>query len=56
MKVIKVPTGKICIDQFDKSQLEFLSIGDYGAENNVKADFLGLTKEIQGYMDLGGKK
>jgi 23S rRNA (adenine2503-C2)-methyltransferase len=48
MKIFNVPTGKICIRQFDKGKLEFLSIGDYGSVNNVKADFLGLTKEIQG--------
>ncbi len=48
MKVFNIPTGKICIKDCDKGKLEFLSIGDYGAENNVKADFLGLTKEIEG--------
>ena len=29
-------------------RLEFLTVGDYGKENNIKADFLGLTKEING--------
>ena len=48
MKIFNVPTGKICIKEFDKGKLEFLSIGDYGSTNNVKADFLGLTKEIEG--------
>ena len=34
---------------FDKElQLEFLTVGDYGKENNIKADFLGLSKEING--------
>jgi len=50
MKInIKVPTGNICtlIGEHGK-ELEFLSIGDYGKEKNVKADFLGLTKEING--------
>lgn len=28
--------------------LEFLTVGDYGKENNIKADFLGLTKKIDG--------
>jgi 23S rRNA (adenine2503-C2)-methyltransferase len=28
--------------------LEFLSLGDYGQEKNIKADFLGLTSEING--------
>jgi len=27
-----------------------LSIGDYGKEKNIKADFMGLTKEINGVM------
>lgn len=45
---IKVPTGNICIMEGDKGKLEFLSIGDYGRDANVKADFLGLTDEING--------
>ena len=48
MKIYNIPTGKIAIMNGDKGKLEFLSIGDYGATNNVKADFLGLTKEIDG--------
>ena len=47
-KNIKVPTGNICIMNGDKGNLEFLSIGDYGKEANVKAQFLGLNKEING--------
>ena len=47
-KRIEVPTGKIFIGQGDKGLLEFLSIGDYGKEKNMKADFMGLTKEING--------
>lgn len=31
-----------------KHKLEFLTVGDYGKENNIKANFLGLTKEING--------
>lgn len=46
MKVYKTHTGKIYVDH-DK-QLEFLTVGDYGKENNIKADFLGLHKEING--------
>lgn len=46
MKIIKTHTGKIYVDS-DK-QLEFLTVGDYGKENNIKANFLGLTKEING--------
>ena len=49
MDIYKVPTGHICtmIGEHGK-QLEFLSIGDYGKEKNLKADFMGLTKEING--------
>jgi 23S rRNA (adenine2503-C2)-methyltransferase len=51
MKIIKniiVPTGNICIAKGEKGLLEFLSIGDYGKEKNIKADFLGLKNEING--------
>lgn len=46
MKIIKTHTGKIYVDT--DRQLEFLTVGDYGKENNIKADFLGLHKEING--------
>ena len=46
MKIIKTHTGKIYVDT--ERQLEFLTVGDYGKENNIKADFLGLQKEING--------
>ena len=46
---IKVPTGNILIVEGEKNKpLELLSIGDYGKEKNLKADFLGLKKEING--------
>ena len=48
LKNIKVPTGNICIMQGDKGKLEFLSIGDYGQNANIKADFLGITRELNG--------
>lgn len=48
IKNIKVPTGNICIGDGEKGLLEFLSIGDYGKEKNLKADFLGLKDEING--------
>lgn len=48
IKNIKVPTGNICIADGERGLLEFLSIGDYGKEKNLKADFLGLDKEING--------
>lgn len=45
-QMVLTHTGKI---YFDKSLgLEFLTVGDYGKENNIKADFLGLTKKIEG--------
>lgn len=43
---IKVPTGNILIVQGDRGKLECLSLGDYGKENNIKADFLGLTRDF----------
>lgn len=46
MKISHTHTGKIYTD-FDR-QLEFLTVGDYGKENNIKADFLGFTKQING--------
>ncbi len=30
------------------NRLEWLYVGDYGKENNIKANFLGLNKEING--------
>ena len=39
-------TGKIYFNPM--RGLEFLTVGDYGKENNIKANFLGLTKEIDG--------
>jgi 23S rRNA (adenine2503-C2)-methyltransferase len=45
----KTPTGHICIMKGEAGlPLEFLSLGDYGREKNVKADFLGLANEING--------
>ena len=46
LKIINTHTGKIFVDT--ERQLEFLTVGDYGKENNIKADFLGLHKEIHG--------
>jgi len=46
IKNIQVPTGNILIVSGDKGNLEFLSIGDYGKEANLKCDALGLTREI----------
>lgn len=46
MKIVNTHTGKIYVDT--EHRLEFLTVGDYGKENNIKADFLGLHKEING--------
>lgn len=46
MKIVNTHTGKIYVDS--DRRLEFLTVGDYGKENNIKANFLGLTKEING--------
>lgn len=37
MTIIKTHTGKIYVDT--RRKLEFLTVGDYGKENNIKADF-----------------
>jgi len=47
MKVIKqinVPTGEICIVEGAMGNLEMLSLGDYGKDVNLKANFLGLNR------------
>lgn len=46
IEIIKTHTGKIYVDR--ERKLEFLTVGDYGKENNIKADFLGLHNEIHG--------
>jgi 23S rRNA (adenine2503-C2)-methyltransferase len=46
MEIIKTHTGKIYVDR--RNKIECLTVGDYGKENNLKANFLGLTKEING--------
>jgi len=48
MKKIQIPTGYLFTDTYSKGELETLSIGDYGKSQNVKADFLGYTKIIEG--------
>lgn len=45
---IKIPTGNIMIGGGELGKpLEFLSIGDYGKDVNLKADFMGLTRDIE---------
>ena len=48
MKTYPIPTGYLFSDDYSKGELETLSIGDYGKAVNVKADFLGYTREIDG--------
>ena len=46
IEVVKTRTGCIYVDR--ERRIEFLSVGDYGAANNIKADFLGHKREICG--------
>lgn len=48
LKEIKVPTGEIYTAKGDKGVLEFLTVADYGKDANIKADFLGITRELNG--------
>lgn len=43
-----LPTGYLFTGNYSKGPLETLTIGDYGKRHNVKADFLGYTREIAG--------
>ena len=47
LKEIKVPTGEIYTAKGDKGALEFLTVADYGKDANIKADFLGITRELE---------
>lgn len=44
IKEFKTRTGAIYCDT--EKRMEYLYVGDYGKENNIKADFLGFHKEI----------
>lgn len=44
-KITETHTGKIVSDT--DLCLEYLFVGNYGKENNIKADFLGYTKRIE---------
>lgn len=48
LKKITVPTGEIYTAQGEQGVLEFLTVGDYGKAANIKADFLGITRELNG--------
>lgn len=43
-----IPTGYLFTGEYSKGRLETLSIGDYGKPHNVKADFLGYSRPIEG--------
>lgn len=47
-KIVKVPTGEIYVAKGQKGLLEFLTVGDYGKDANIKADLLGITRELNG--------
>ena len=44
-KITETRTGKIVTDT--DLTLEYLYVGDYGKENNIKASFLGYNKRIE---------
>jgi 23S rRNA (adenine2503-C2)-methyltransferase len=46
LRRVQVPTGDILVVQGSKGKLECLSLGDYGKNHNVKADFLGLDRNL----------
>lgn len=45
---LSVPTGTILVVGGDHGDLELISVADYGKEKNLKADFLGLTRDVNG--------
>lgn len=45
---IIVPTGEIYVGKGEKGLIEFLTVGDYGKDANIKANFLGITRELNG--------
>ena len=48
MEKYAIPTGFIIVDNYSKGKLETLSIGDYGKEKNIKAEFLGFNRDLCG--------
>ena len=52
MQVFNLPTGYLFVDQYSKGRLETLSIGDYGKNHNVKADFLGYSRPLYGVPNI----
>ncbi|MEW8048959.1 MAG: hypothetical protein AB2792_20075 [Candidatus Thiodiazotropha sp.] len=52
MNIYTLPTGYLFSAEYSKGHLETLSIGDYGKAHNVKADFLGYTRPINGVPNV----
>ena len=52
MKAYPLPTGYLFVDDYSKGKLETLSIGDYGKPINVKADFLGYSRPLNGVPNV----
>lgn len=50
--MITLPTGYLFNTEGSRGQLETLSIGDYGKQHNIKADFLGYTRELNGVPNM----
>lgn len=44
--LFSLSTGYLIVDDYSRGKLETLSIGDYGKEANVVANFLGLSKPV----------
>lgn len=47
LKNLEVPTGNILVVNGQKGNLEMVSLGDYGKKVNLKADFMGLDRDIK---------
>lgn len=47
-----IPTGYLFTSQGEKGSLETLSIGDYGKAYNIKADFLGHDRALNGVPNM----
>lgn len=52
LRVAPIPTGYLFMDQYSKGMLETLSIGDYGKHYNVKANFLGYDRPLDGVPNV----
>lgn len=52
MEMFHLPTGILFTDDYSKGKLETLSIGDYGKQHNIKANFLGFKNPINGVPNI----